>query len=202
MSRHQRLPTRKSNNNYMSPSRLQTILFSNCIWFDESNMINLIFSTVLVGVALSILLVLVGIVIYQKGLIQNLFLQRSKRICRTARRRNKKVAATKSLFGSFENNTHLTISSHNLPCNNYENDKLSYADETKKQTSKNSFREGNDLSQTKKPKLSIPRHDSVLISAFEVEHIRQIQNFLLFPILNPLSDNSQPTPEIWQVIFG
>ena len=111
------------------------------------------------------------------------------------------MAATESLFGSFENNTHLTISSRNLPFNNYENDNLWYADETITNTSKNSFREGNDSSQIKKPKLSIPRHDSVLISAFEVEHIRQIQNFLLFPILNPLSENSQPTPEIWQVIF-
>ena len=111
------------------------------------------------------------------------------------------MAATESLFGSYENNTHLTISRHNVPFNHYENDRLWYADEARKGTSKSSFREGNDLSQTKKPKLSIPRHDSVLISAFEVEHIRQIQNFLLFPILNPLSKNSQPTPEIWQVIF-
>ena len=44
-----------------------------------------------------------------------------------------------------------------------------------------------------------PRADSVLISEFEVDYIRQIQRFLLFPILNPLSEKFLQSPKIEQV---
>ena len=44
-----------------------------------------------------------------------------------------------------------------------------------------------------------PRADSVLISEFEVDYIRQIQRFLLFPILNPLSEKFLNSPKIEQV---
>lgn len=44
-----------------------------------------------------------------------------------------------------------------------------------------------------------PRADSVLISEFEVDYIRQIQRFLLFPILNPLSEKFLHSPKIEQV---
>lgn len=54
----------------------------------------------------------------------------------------------------------------------------------------------NNFSMPCRPHL---RHDSVLISEFEVDYIRQIQKFLLFPILNPLSQQSLPAPNILQV---
>ena len=46
---------------------------------------------------------------------------------------------------------------------------------------------------------TLRRSDSLLISAFETDHIRQIQTFLLFPVLNPLSDKPTPAPQIVQV---
>ena len=102
------------------------------------------------------------------------------------------MAAAEGLLGSFDNDIHNTISSHNLHPNHYINDSLGY-NEGRKDSLQST------LSVSVNPQLSIPRHDSVLISEFEVEHIRQIQNFLLFPILHPLSEEPQPTPEIWQV---
>ena len=96
------------------------------------------------------------------------------------------MAAAEGLLGSFDNDI------HNSHLNHYINDSLKF------NKGRNDSLQST-LSLSVNPQLCIPRHDSVLISEFEVEHIRQIQNFLLFPILHPLSEEPQPTPEIWQV---
>ena len=107
--------------------------------------------------------------------------------------------ATGISFRPLDKDSNNSINTHNVQFKHFISDPLWY-NEGSKESLKTTFMQQNELlSQPNTPQLSIPRHDSVLISAFEVEHIRQIQNFLLFPILNPLSEKPQPTPEIWQV---
>ena len=156
-------------------------------------MIFIYFRAVLVGVAIFSLLVLVGIVIYQKAMIKKLFSQRSQRIFRVGMKWNGRVDTEKYPQNSIiANDIQQNINKQNLDPN------VSKGIHIRRNNNENNITaNGHDnLSRPIRPFL---RHDSVLISEFEVDYIRQIQNFLLFPILTPLSEQSLPAPNILQV---
>ena len=150
----------------------------------------LFLSTVLGCVAICFLLILVGVVMYQKGSARRKLRLRSKRIRGIAMSLNQKFDTRAHPNDSLGRETHNTTSTNTIQLHDRTHIKV--------WPSSDSDEENGSPVMFHRSRVT-PRADSVLISEFEVDYIRQIQRFLLFPILNPLSEKFLHSPKIEQV---
>ena len=150
----------------------------------------LFLSTVLGCVAICFLLILVGVVMYQKGSARRKLRLRSKRIRGIAMSLNPKFDPTVYPNDSLGGVTNNGTSTNTIHFNDRTQIKIWPGSDNDKEN-------GSPVMFHRRK--VIPRADSVLISEFEVDYIRQIQRFLLFPILNPLSEKFLHSPKIEQV---
>ena len=141
-------------------------------------------------VAICFLLILVGVVMYQKGSARRKLRLRSKRIRGIAMSLNPKFDPTVYPNDCLGGTTHNVTSTNTIQLRDRTHIKV--------------WPSGDNDEENGSPVMFhrsrvTPRADSVLISEFEVDYIRQIQRFLLFPILNPLSEKFLHSPKIEQV---
>ena len=141
-------------------------------------------------VAICFLLILVGVVMYQKGSARRKLRLRSKRIRGIAMSLSPKFDPTVYPNDSLGGTTHNVTSTNTIQLRDRTHIKV--------------WPSGDNDEENGSPVMFhrsrvTPRADSVLISEFEVDYIRQIQRFLLFPILNPLSEKFLHSPKIEQV---
>ena len=141
-------------------------------------------------VAICFLLILVGVVMYQKGSARRKLRLRSKRIRGIAMSLTPKFDTTVYPNDSLGGVTNNATSTNTIHFNDRKQIKIwPGSDNDEENGSPVMFHRSRVT----------PRADSVLISEFEVDYIRQIQRFLLFPILNPLSEKFLHSPKIEQV---
>ena len=131
--------------------------------------------------------------IYQKAMIKKLFSQRSGRILRVGMKWNGRVDTEKYPRRSIIINDKQQNYNNQILNSNFHRSRKIGSNNNESNITANGY----DAPSI--PSRSHRRHDSVLISELEVDYIQQIQKFLLFPILNPLSQQFLPPPNIWQV---
>ena len=146
---------------------------------------------------------MVGIVIYEKSTFRKRFGKHARILSRLGIKYNPRISVEKALQ-TLKNNqskslkTTQEIRRNNLLSNAQERNRL-WTTNPDDQSKIGQEDDECASSMSTQSNVIIPRADSCLISEFEVEQIRQIQSFLLFPILNPLSKTSLPVPTIVQV---